>query len=285
MTRIVHVSDLHFELAPERLRPGVKQVLDRSAALLRAAEPDLLVVTGDLTSYGCFDRDQLHGVRRWLDGLGLEYLVVPGNHDLSANQRRGTAYPIMETYEPVAWERTNFAQAFGQGPMVKRMVGPVTVLGIGLRAGDPDASLVQLASELDALRTPALVLGHYPLCVTKDQGVLASFGYQGYIEGERDRLLAMLQGQPLVRGYLCGHVHAQTVTALGEDLYQLSAGSLGLGASAGWIIDLTAERLEIRSIRGAGPERFWPDDLCGGLDPLDYHLWCDAEPMVLSLAH
>ncbi|MEX6430665.1 MULTISPECIES: metallophosphoesterase family protein [Ferrimicrobium] len=283
MTRIVHISDLHFELPPERLKPGVRQVLDQSAAILKALQPDFLAVTGDLTSYGCFDRNQLSGVRRWLDGLGLDYLVVPGNHDLSANEIRGAAYPIMETYEPVAWERTNFARSFDQGPLVERTLDQVTVLGVALREGDPDSTLVQLARRLDELSGPALVLGHYPLQVTKEQGVLGTFGYQGYIEGQRDRLLKMLRDQPLVRAYLCGHVHAQTVVPLDDHLRQFSAGSLGLGASAGWIIDITQERLEIRSIRGAGPERFWPDDLCGEQDPLDYHLWCGTEPIVLSL--
>ncbi|WP_298339188.1 metallophosphoesterase [Ferrimicrobium sp.] len=284
MTRIVHVSDLHFELAPERFKPGIRQILDRSIPLLQAADPDLLVVTGDLTSYGCFDRSQLMGVRRWLDGIGRRYLAIPGNHDLSANTVRGSAYPIMETYEAVSWKRTNFASTFDQEPLVIVQEGPLTLLAIALREGDPDGGLEQLSMALEDLDGPALVLGHYPLVATKDHGVLATFGYEGYIDGVRDRLLNLLLAQPLVRAYLCGHVHAQTVTTLGGELVQLSAGGLGPGASAGWIIDVKGPNLEVRSLRGEGPQVFWPQEMLGDCDPLDYHLWCGNEPMIISLS-
>lgn len=283
MTRIVHVSDLHFELAPERFKPGIRQELDRSIPAIRAARPDCLVVTGDLTSYGCFDRSQLVGVRRWLDGIGVDYLAIPGNHDLSANVVRGSSYPIMETYEPVPWAATNFARTFSQEPLVHRVEGPVTLLALALREGDPDGSLDLLGRALERLEGPALVLGHYPLAVTKEVGVLASFGYKGYIDGVRERMLELLHNQPLVRAYLCGHVHAQTVTPLGTDLLQLSAGGLGPGASAGWIIDVVDSRLEIRSLRGEGSKLFWPTEMLDGHDALDYHLWCGQEPVVVPL--
>jgi 3',5'-cyclic AMP phosphodiesterase CpdA len=282
-TRIVHISDLHFELAPERLKPGIRQVLDRSLSILRSAHPEFIVVTGDLTSYGCFDRSQLVGVRRWLESLEVAYLAIPGNHDLSANISRGTSYPIMETYEPVPWQQTNFAMTFDQAPLVERRLGSLTLLGLALRDEDPDGSLELLAQRLDALSGPALVLGHYPLVPTKGIGILESFGYHGYIDGVRDRLLELLYSQPLVRAYLCGHVHAQTVTSLGDDLVQLTAGGLGPGASAGWIIDVEVDRLEVYSLRGGGPDVFWPQEYLAGSDPLDYHLWCATEPLLIGL--
>ncbi|WP_298212081.1 metallophosphoesterase [Ferrimicrobium sp.] len=283
MTRIVHVSDLHYELAPERLKPGVRQLLDQSVPILKETHPDLVVVTGDLTSYGCFDRNQLVGVHRWLEELGLAYLAIPGNHDFSANVARGNLYPIMETYEAVPWDQTNFAQTFHQGPLVTVQEGPLTLLAVALREGDPDGSLAQLAVALQNLDGPAIVLGHYPLVVTKDVGVLATFGYQGYIDAVRDQLLNLLLAQPLVRAYLCGHVHAQTVTVLDGGLVQLSAGGLGPGASAGWVIDVVGANLEVRSLRGGGPEIFWPGEMLGDCDSLDYHLWCGSEPLAIPL--
>lgn len=283
MTRIVHISDLHFELAPERFKPGIRQELDRSIPVIQAVQPDFVVVTGDLTSYGCFDRSQLVGVRRWLDGIGVDYLAIPGNHDLSANVVRGSSYPIMETYEPVPWGQTNFARTFSQEPLVRSVQGPVTLLALALREDDPDGSLDLLAQGLERLEGPALVLGHYPLAVTKDVGILASFGYQGYIDRVRGRMLDLLLNQPLVRAYLCGHVHAQTITPLGANLVQLSAGGLGPGASAGWVVDVSDSSLEVRSLRGEGPKLFWPTEMLDGNDALDYHLWCGQEPVVVPL--
>lgn len=75
MPKILHISDLHF---------GPPYVPAAGAALLRAApslEPDLVVVSGDLTQRA--KRRQFEDARRFLDQLPrVPQLVIPGNHDV-----------------------------------------------------------------------------------------------------------------------------------------------------------------------------------------------------------
>lgn len=71
---IVQISDTHFgtEVAPvERALYG----------LIRAVEPRLLIVSGDVTQRA--RRAQFAAARRFLDSLGdVRVLAVPGNHDI-----------------------------------------------------------------------------------------------------------------------------------------------------------------------------------------------------------
>ncbi|MFN4101357.1 MAG: metallophosphoesterase family protein [Pararhodobacter sp.] len=73
MTRIVHLSDLHFGAEdPELLEPLRKAVIQQ--------EPDLVVVSGDLAQRGT--RREFALAQAWLDRLPKPQLCVPGNHDL-----------------------------------------------------------------------------------------------------------------------------------------------------------------------------------------------------------
>jgi len=72
-TTLAHVSDPHFGAHD----PRVAEVLSRA---LREAAPDLVLVGGDFTQRA--RRGQYARARAWLDGLGLPFLGVPGNHDI-----------------------------------------------------------------------------------------------------------------------------------------------------------------------------------------------------------
>lgn len=74
MRRIAHLSDLHFGTTT----PAVLDQLGRS---VRAFEPHLVVVTGDLTQRA--RADQFRGARQFLDSLPSPQLIVPGNHDIA----------------------------------------------------------------------------------------------------------------------------------------------------------------------------------------------------------
>lgn len=73
MTRLAHLSDLHFGTDA----PGLAVVL---ADRLRRIAPDLVIVSGDLTQRA--RPSQFRAARAFLDGLGLPWLAVPGNHDI-----------------------------------------------------------------------------------------------------------------------------------------------------------------------------------------------------------
>jgi 3',5'-cyclic AMP phosphodiesterase CpdA len=76
MTRLVHLSDFHFDGSPE-LSAALHSMID--AVLER--EPEVVVVTGDLTGAG--RPSELDAVLRQLDRLGdVPRVVIPGNRDL-----------------------------------------------------------------------------------------------------------------------------------------------------------------------------------------------------------
>lgn len=76
MTRIVHLSDLHFGAHDERLVAAVARDVD-------AHGPDLLVISGDFTQRA--RTEQFREACKFLEELrehGHEVLAVPGNHDV-----------------------------------------------------------------------------------------------------------------------------------------------------------------------------------------------------------
>ena len=73
MRTIVHVSDLHFG----RVDPALLEPLHDAVHEL---QPDLLVVSGDLTQRA--RRAQFAAARDFLAGLPQPRIVVPGNHDV-----------------------------------------------------------------------------------------------------------------------------------------------------------------------------------------------------------
>ena len=73
MTRIIHLSDLHFGRArPELLEPLV--------AAVNGLAPDLVAISGDLTQRA--RRGQFKQARDFIDRLEPPVLCVPGNHDV-----------------------------------------------------------------------------------------------------------------------------------------------------------------------------------------------------------
>lgn len=76
MTRIAHLSDFHFDGSPE-LRRALRSLVDYAIAL----EPDLVVVTGDLSADG--RPAELDEVAGELERFGsVPRVVIPGNRDL-----------------------------------------------------------------------------------------------------------------------------------------------------------------------------------------------------------
>ena len=76
MTRIVHLSDLHFGAHDERLVEAVEEEVDK-------LKPDLVVISGDFTQRA--RTEQFREACNFLEGMrdrGHEVLGVPGNHDV-----------------------------------------------------------------------------------------------------------------------------------------------------------------------------------------------------------
>jgi 3',5'-cyclic AMP phosphodiesterase CpdA len=70
---VAHVSDLHFGRLDQSMLPALAQAIT-------AAQPDALVVSGDLTQRA--RAREFIEARAFLDSLPFPKIVVPGNHDI-----------------------------------------------------------------------------------------------------------------------------------------------------------------------------------------------------------
>ncbi|MCL5116378.1 MAG: metallophosphoesterase [Firmicutes bacterium] len=217
------------------------------------------------------DRTQLVQAKEWLDALDVPYLAIPGNHDLGAYPWRGQQYPDSEHYHPGPWESTHFASVFCQPPLVTAVLGPMRVIGLALREGDPDGVLDALDRELDWSSMPTILFSHYPLAPVRAEGVLSSFGSEDYIPQSARRLLELVQAHPEIVLYAAGHVHAVSVSPLPRRPLQLTAGGLGPGPSQWWLYHVTDTELLYESRLGAGPLTFWDRFLQDDSISLQYH--------------
>lgn len=118
MTRIVHLSDLHFGA----LAPGLETPL---TARIRALAPDLVVASGDLTQRA--RAVQFAQARVFLRGLGAPVLAVPGNHDMPLHR------PLTRLLRPFrAWDR-------GWSPDREPVWQDDRVIVVGVNTADPYA--------------------------------------------------------------------------------------------------------------------------------------------------
>ena len=138
MTRIVHLSDLHFgALVPGLLAPLARQV--------KALSPDLIVVSGDLTQRA--RAGQFAQARAFLDGLGAPVLAVPGNHDLPLHR------PLTRLLRPFhAWDR-------GWSPDREPAWQNDRVIVVGVNTADPCAWRRGVIRQAQLDRVAALLAG------------------------------------------------------------------------------------------------------------------------------
>ncbi|MET0308860.1 MAG: metallophosphoesterase [Sphingomonas sp.] len=73
MTRLFHVSDVHFGRED-------RAAVDWFGARVREERPDAVIMTGDLTMRA--RRREFEAAAKWLEGLGVPVTVEVGNHDL-----------------------------------------------------------------------------------------------------------------------------------------------------------------------------------------------------------
>jgi len=111
--RIAHLSDLHCGEA--YFEPTL---LDRAIVEINELEPDIVVCSGDLTTFGFKHEYRL--ARQFLDKIQCESLVViPGNHDA-----RNVGY-------------VHFEELFGERNRVLRKAG-VTIVAVDSTEPDLD---------------------------------------------------------------------------------------------------------------------------------------------------
>jgi Icc protein len=198
--RIVQLSDLHC--GQQFFLP---QHLERAIAELNEMEPDVVVISGDLTSNGFKDEYVL--AREYLNSVDCEAMVViPGNHD-----SRNVGY-------------VHFEDLFGERNSVLR-VGKTTIVAVDSSEPDLDNGQIgrgryrwieeQFAEHEAALRI--FVLHHHLLPVP-------GTGRERNIVNDAGDTLETLQ-RAEVDLVLAGHKHVPYAWRL-EDLFVVNAGTV-----------------------------------------------------------
>jgi 3',5'-cyclic AMP phosphodiesterase CpdA len=290
LATFVHCSDLHLGTQHDAKFALAGARADCLRADIRAAAPDWVVVSGDLTARGAVDPAEADAVHAWLDGLGPAWDALPGNHDLCPSPSQEARFPGIERYEPVPLRETAYGRAFGEpGLRFGRTLGGVRFLGVTLRAGDPDAELERLAA---ALRDPAargararVVVGHYPVAPVRTAGPLAAWGpgHIGATAAELERVLVA----GAVDAYLFGHVHV-LAAAERAGVRHLTPGAVAVGCPGFRLCAIHEDRIEFRFLPLSRPDLascgFWAAAASTDPDHPDaemYHAGTAAERAVV----
>ncbi|MCQ4160482.1 metallophosphoesterase [Roseomonas sp. GC11] len=200
---LAQISDTHLSA----LHPGFSANFEALAEHLLAEAPDLVIHTGDVSAHGEQPGPQggedLAFARAAMDGLGLDWLAVPGNHDVGNDPACGGDTPADAT-RMARWEA-----AFGPGYFLRdvpgwRLIGLNTLItGTGLPQAEAQFAFLEEALAGAAGRRIGL-FQHKPLCeVTMAESQLT---YWAVLPGARRRLLGLLAGHD-VAFIASGHVH------------------------------------------------------------------------------
>ncbi len=196
---VAHISDFHIGSYH-----FVANLMNRTILELNEMQPDIVVVTGDLTNEGF--RQEYMTAKSYLDGLDCErVLVIPGNHD-----SRNVGY-------------LHFQELFG--PLFQDMeLGGVFIMGVD--SSEPDLDSGQIGREKysrivnnfhSAAGFKIFALHHHLLPVP-------GTGRERNIVTDAGDILELLiySGVDLV---LTGHKHVPYVWKL-EDMYVVNAGTI-----------------------------------------------------------
>ncbi|MFI5015093.1 MAG: metallophosphoesterase family protein [Hyphomicrobiales bacterium] len=164
MHRVVHISDTHMRAED----PGATRGWLAAARYIRETMPDLVVHTGDIVHDDPHDNRDHDFAARQLTRLGVDFLTVPGNHDIGDGPPatlapdRGLLESFCKRYSADRWEKQ-----LGDW----RLVGINTLLfSSGLAEEEEQWSW--LADALHAgSRNPVVVFMHKPpFLISPDEG-------------------------------------------------------------------------------------------------------------------
>jgi 3',5'-cyclic AMP phosphodiesterase CpdA len=111
MRTLLHLSDLHFGRVD-------KTLIEPLIAFARKLEPDVVVVSGDLTQRA--RTWQFVDARRFLDSLPQPQIVVPGNHDV----------PLHDVFSRFLRPRRKFHRYITNDPAPEYVDDEIGVLGV-----------------------------------------------------------------------------------------------------------------------------------------------------------
>ncbi|WP_367849463.1 metallophosphoesterase [Rhodoferax sp. WC2427] len=210
MTVLLQISDPHFgtEQAP---------VVAALAALARQQQPDLLVLSGDITQRA--RSAQFRAARACMDRLGGPLLAVPGNHDI----------PLFNLW--ARWRHPYAGHCAAFGPVLEPVFRSADLLVVGVNTtrayrhedGEVSPAQIERVATLLAGATAAqlrVVVVHQPIAVQRAEDVKNLL--RGHADAQRAWALA---GADVVLG---GHIHLPFVLplpGLARPLWAVQAGT------------------------------------------------------------
>ncbi|WP_295955661.1 metallophosphoesterase family protein [Rhodoferax sp.] len=210
MTVLLQISDPHFgtEQAP---------VVEALAALARQQQPDLLVLSGDITQRA--RPAQFRAARAFMDRLGGPLLAIPGNHDI----------PLLNLW--ARWQHPYARHCAAFGADLEPVFRSADLLAIGVKTtrayrhenGELSPAQIDRVATLLAGATAAqlrVVVVHQPIAVQRAEDVKNLL--RGHADAQRVWARA---GADLVMG---GHIHLPFVLplpGLARPLWAVQAGT------------------------------------------------------------
>ncbi|WP_458094472.1 metallophosphoesterase family protein [Roseomonas sp. WA12] len=215
--RLTQISDTHLSARV----PGFAANFDLLAGHLRESRPDLVVNTGDLSLNGADDAADLLLARSAHDALGLDWLAVPGNHDVGDDPLPGCRQPA-DAARLARWHAHLGADRFVRDVPGWRLIGLDSQI-TDTDLPEAEAQLEALAAALDGAggRSIALLM-HKPLCEERMDETDST--YWCIQPAPRRRMLELLsRHHPAF--VASGHVHQWRDRGVSEGLRQIWAPS------------------------------------------------------------
>jgi len=192
---IAHISDLHFGREDEAILPALRTAIC-------AANPDIVVVSGDLTQRA--KTREFQAARTFLDTLPRPQIVVPGNHDVPLYNlfaRWRTPLDKYRTY--VTPELAPFHSDDEIAVAGINTARSLTIKGGRINVAQAESTCARLDSSSDGVTR--ILVTHHPLDVGAD-------GDTGDIVG-RAAMAMTAFAQCRIDLILAGHLHESHVAA------------------------------------------------------------------------
>lgn len=193
---------------------------------VRAAQPDLVLVTGDLT-HNATDHE-LTEARGYLEDIGAPYVVCRGNHDCETVEGR-ERFDAAFSGATRVWQ-PRLLDLPGMDDVAVLVIEAMWNSDEGLDSerpplAVPGADLNEVLAEVEALRPATLlVLCHYPIVSQASYALSHGGPYAGHVSGGEELLTALLAHSGSVLCFV-GHNHYHHVV-MGERWLQCATGAI-----------------------------------------------------------
>jgi 3',5'-cyclic AMP phosphodiesterase CpdA len=195
--RVIQISDTHLSGS----KPHFADNWPPLAAWIAARQPDLVIHTGDITVDGADNETELADAAQLINGLGMRWRAVPGNHDVGD---AGHARQPVNAERLAAWRRHLGPDRWVEDAAGWRLIGLDAML---IDSGEPEereqaAWLEQVTAAAQGRRIAWFL--HRPLFVDDPQE--GDTGYWSLKPQARSALMTLVRKYQVAL-VASGHLH------------------------------------------------------------------------------